>query len=158
MKLTKCDAVKLEGGKEIVTIIKYLTKNGISVMGHIGLLQQTSKNFKVKGKNSAQEKKIFYDALSISKSGAFSVVLECIVESLSKKITNSILIPTIGIGASKHCDGQILVMDDILGLSDFNPKFVKQYANLKKIIETSLKNYTKDVKLRKFPSKKNVYT
>jgi len=157
IKLTNCDAVKLEGGKEIANIIKHLTKKGISVMGHIGLLPQTSSNFKVKGKSFIQRKKIFDDAQSISKSGAFAVVLECIVEDLSKKITNSVLIPTIGIGASKHCDGQILVVDDILGLSDFKAKFVKQYSNLRKIIETSVKNYTKDVRLRKFPSRKNVY-
>jgi 3-methyl-2-oxobutanoate hydroxymethyltransferase len=157
IKVTKCDAVKLEGGKEIANTIKYLTKKGISVMGHIGLLPQTSNKFKVKGKNFIQRKKIYDDAQSISKSGAFSIVLECIVEDLSKKITKSISIPTIGIGASKQCDGQILVIDDILGLSDFNAKFVKQYSNLRKIIETSVKNYTKDVKLRKFPSKLNVY-
>ena len=126
-------------------------------MGHIGLLPQSSKNFKVKGKKFIERKKIFDDAQSISKSGAFAVVLECIVEDLSKKITNNVSIPTIGIGASKHCDGQILVIDDILGLSDFKAKFVKQYSNLRKIIETSVKNYTKDVRLRKFPSRKNVY-
>ena len=126
-------------------------------MGHIGLLPQSSNNFKVKGKSFIQRKNIFDDAQSISKSGAFAVVLECIVEDLSKKITNSVSIPTIGIGASKHCDGQILVIDDILGLSDFKAKFVKQYSNLRKIIETSVKNYTKDVRLRKFPSRKNVY-
>jgi len=157
MKLTKCDAVKLEGGKEIVTIIKYLTKKGISVMGHIGLLPQTSNNYKIKGKNFIQQQKIYEDALAISNSGAFAIVIECVVESLAKKITRSISIPTIGIGASKHCDGQILVTDDMIGLSDLSPKFVKQYANLKKIIEKCIKSYSKDVKLRRFPSYKNVY-
>ena len=154
---TKCDAVKLEGGKEIVSIIKYLTKRKIPVMGHIGLLPQTSTNFKVKGKNHKQSKKIFADAKAISNSGAFSMVLECVVESLAKKITKEVSIPTIGIGASKYCDGQILVADDMLGLSDYYPKFVKQYSNLKKIIEKSVKMYSKDVKLRKFPSNKNIY-
>ena len=157
MKLTKCDAVKLEGGKKIVNIIKYLTKKGIPVMGHIGLLPQTSTNFKVKGRKFAQRKQILNDAITISNSGVFAIVLECIVEDLAKKITKSISVPTIGIGASKYCDGQILVIDDMLGLSDFNPKFVKQYSNLKEIIEKSVKNYVRDVKLKKFPSSQNVY-
>tara|TARA_B100000029_G_scaffold178286_1_gene175684 strand:- start:5104 stop:5883 length:780 start_codon:yes stop_codon:yes gene_type:complete len=154
---TKCDAIKLEGGKKIVNIIKYLTKKGIPVMGHIGLLPQTSTNFKVKGKNSNQRKKIFSDAQAVSSSGVFSIVLECVVENLAKKITKEVSVPTIGIGASKYCDGQILVIDDMLGLSDYYPKFVKQYSNLNKIIEKSVKMYNKDVKLRKFPSNKNIY-
>ena len=157
MKLTKCDAIKLEGGKKIVNIIKYLTKKGIPVMGHVGLLPQTSSNFKVRGKNFVQRKKIFDDAKAISNSGVFAMVLECVVEDLAKQITNKVSVPTIGIGASKYCDGQILVIDDMLGLSDYYPRFVKQYSNLKKIIEKSVKNYVKDVKLRKFPSNKNVY-
>ena len=157
MKLTKCDAIKLEGGKEIANTIKYLVKKSIPVMGHIGLLPQTSTNFKVKGKNFTQRKKILNDATVISKSGVFAIVLECVVEDLAKKITKNISVPTIGIGASKYCDGQILVIDDMLGLSDFFPKFVKKYSNLKKIIDKSVKNYVKDVRLRKFPSNKNVY-
>ena len=157
MKLTKCDAVKLEGGKKIVNIIKYLTNKGIPVMGHIGLLPQTSTNFKVRGKNFDQRKEIFDDAKAISNSGVFAMVLECVVENLAKKITRTVSVPTIGIGASKYCDGQILVIDDMLGLSDYYPKFVKQYSNLKKIIEKSVMNYVKDVKLRKFPSNQNVY-
>ena len=154
---TKCDAIKLEGGKKIANIIKYLTKRGIPVMGHIGLLPQTSTNFKVRGKNFNQQKKIFSDAQALSKSGVFSMVLECVVENLAKKITREVSVPTIGIGASKYCDGQILVIDDMLGLGDCHPKFVKQYSNLNKIIEKSVKMYSKDVKLRKFPSNKNIY-
>ncbi len=157
INLTKCDAVKLEGGKKIVNIIKYLTKKGIPVMGHVGLLPQTSTNFKVKGKNFFQRKQIYEDAIAISNSGVFAIVLECVVEDLAKKITKNVSVPTIGIGASKYCDGQILVIDDLLGLSDFYPKFVKQYSNLKKIIEKSVKNYVKDVRLKKFPFNKNVY-
>ncbi len=157
IKLTKCDAIKLEGGKKIVEIIKYLTRKGIPVMGHIGLLPQTSRNFKPKGKNFNQKKQIFEDALAISNSGAFAIVVECVIENLAKKITKNISIPTIGIGASKHCDGQILVTDDMIGLSDLSPKFVKQYSNLKKVIEKCIKNYSRDVKLRRFPSYKNVY-
>ena len=157
IKLTKCDAIKLEGGIKIVNVIKYLVKKGIPVMGHVGLMPQTSTNFKVKGKNFVQKKQILKDALAISNSGVFAIIIECVVENLARKITKSVSIPTIGIGASKYCDGQILVTEDMLGLSDFSPKFVKQYTNLNKIMEKSIKNYVKDVKMRRFPSFKNVY-
>jgi len=157
LNLTKCDAIKLEGGKEIVNIIKYLVIKNIPVMGHIGLLPQTSKKFKVRGKKLLQRKKILEDAKTISESGVFAIVIECVVESLAKKITENVSVPTIGIGASKYCDGQILVSDDILGLTETNAKFVKQYYNLSKIIEKSFKRYSKDVKMRRFPSVKNVY-
>ena len=157
IKLTKCDAIKLEGGIKIVNVIKYLVKKGIPVMGHVGLMPQTSTNFKVKGKNFVQKKQILKDALAISNSGVFAIIIECVVENLARKITKSVSIPTIGIGASKYCDGQILVTEDMLGLSDFSPKFVKQYANLNKIMEKSIKNYVKDVKMRRFPSFKNMY-
>ena len=157
IKLTKCDAIKLEGGIKIVNIIKYLVKKGIPVVGHVGLMPQTSINFKVKGKNFVQKKKILKDALAISNSGAFAIIIECVVENLARKITKSVSIPTIGIGASRYCDGQIPVTEDMLGLSDFSPKFVKQYTNLNKIMEKSIKNYVKDVKMRRFPSFKNVY-
>ena len=157
IKLTNCDAVKLEGGVKIVKIIKHLVKKGIPVLGHIGLLPQTSKIFKVKGRNLNEEKRILKDALAISESGAFGIIVECVVESLAKKITKSISIPTIGIGASKYCDGQILVTEDMVGLSDFTPKFVKQYAQLNKSIEKSIKKYAKDVKMKRFPFAENVY-
>ena len=157
MKLTKCDAVKLEGGKKISKIISHLVNKGIPVMGHVGLLPQSSKKYRLKGKNIYEKKIILEDAISVARSGAFSMVIECVVESLAKKITKSVSIPTIGIGASKHCDGQILVIDDMLGLSNFVPKFVKQYSNIRKVIEKSVKNYAKEVKLRKFPSFSNVY-
>ena len=126
-------------------------------MGHVGLLPQTTSNFKVRGKNFVQRKKIFDDAKAISNSGVFAMVLECVVEDLAKKITNKVSVPTIGIGASKYCDGQILVTDDMIGLSDFRPRFVKNYSNVKKIIERSVKNYCSDVKRRKFPFSQNVY-
>ena len=157
IKLTRCDAIKLEGGKKVAKIIKYLVNKGIPVMGHVGLLPQSSTNFKLKGKNFAQKEKILQDAIAISNSGVFAIVIECVVESLAKEITKSVSIPTIGIGASKYCDGQILVIDDMLGLSDFVPKFVKKYSNLKKVIDKCIKNYVKDVKTRRFPSLKNVY-
>ena len=157
MRLTKCDGIKLEGGKKVSNIIKYLTKKKIPVMGHIGLLPQISKNYKVRGKNIAQESQILKDANAIFKSGVFAIVIECVVESLAKKITRIVPVPTIGIGASKYCDGQIIVSDDILGLNDIVPRFVKRYSNLKRIIEKSVRNYSRDVNLRIFPSYKNVY-
>jgi len=157
IKLTKCDAVKLEGGKKISGIIKYLTTKGIPVMGHIGLLPQTSSDFKVKGRDNIQKNKIYNDAIAISNSGVFAIIIECVVEDLAKKITKRVHVPTIGIGASKFCDGQILVTDDLLGLSDLSPKFVKRYSNLSKIIEKCVRNYSKDVKAKVFPSNKNVY-
>ena len=157
MKLTKCDAVKLEGGKKIIKIIEYLTNREIPVMGHIGLLPQSSKRFVLKGKNFNEKKNILEDAKLLSDAGVFSIVIECVVENLAKKITKAVKVPTIGIGASKHCDGQILVTDDIVGLSNFRPRFVKQYSNIKKIIEKSVKRYCNDVKNKKFPSTKHVY-
>jgi len=157
INLTKCDAVKIEGGDKVCKIIKHLVENGIPVMSHIGLLPQSSNKFKLRGRKISEKKNILKDALAVSKAGAFSVVIECVVESLAKKITNIIPIPTIGIGASKNCDGQILVIDDMLGLTDFSPKFVKKYSNLKKIIDNSIRSYTRDVKNRRFPSSKHVY-
>ena len=126
-------------------------------MGHVGLLPQTTNNYKIKGKSFIQKKQILEDAIAVSNSGVFAIVIECVVENLAKKITKKISVPTIGIGASSHCDGQILVTDDMLGLSDLSPKFVKQYSNLNKTIEKSVKKYVKEVKLKKFPFKKNVY-
>ena len=126
-------------------------------MGHVGLLPQTSTNFKVRGKNIAQEKKILKDALAISKSGVFAIIIECVVEKLAKKITKSVSVPTIGIGASKYCDGQILVTDDMLGLNNFVPRFVKKYSNLDNVVDKSVKKFAQDVKKRKFPFKNNVY-
>jgi len=157
IKLTKCDAIKLEGGTEITNTIKHLVKKGIPVLGHVGLLPQTSGKFKVKGKNSIERKKILNDAIAIFNSGVFAIIIECVVEGLAKEITKNISIPTIGIGASKHCDGQILVTEDMVGLSGFSPKFVKHYANLNRSIEKSIKNYAEDVKMKRFPFIKNVY-
>ena len=157
MKYTKCDAVKLEGGKKIINIVKYLIKKGIPVMGHVGLLPQSSNIFKLQGKSISKKKQIIEDAITLSKAGVFAIVIECVVESLAKKITKSISVPTIGIGASKYCDGQILVVDDMIGLSGLYPRFVKKYSNVEKIIEKSVKNYCKDVRKRKFPFVQNIY-
>ncbi len=157
LKLTKCDAVKLEGGKKISKTVEYLTKKGIPVMGHVGLLPQFVKKFKYKGKNNFQRKKILNDAMILYRSGAFAVVVECVVESLAKEITKNIPIPTIGIGASKYCDGQVLVIDDMIGLNSFSPKFVRKYSNVKDVIKKAVQKYCADVKKRKFPSTRNVY-
>jgi len=157
INLTKCDAIKLEGGKKIIDIVKHLSKKGIQVMGHVGLLPQYSKKFKLKGKNLKQRKQILDDALLLSKSGVFAIVIECVVESLAKEITKSVSVPTIGIGASKNCDGQVLVIDDMIGLNEHTPRFVKKYSNVRKIIDNSVKKYCNDVKQRKFPFSNNVY-
>ena len=157
IKETKCDAVKLEGGVKVASIIKHLTKNKIPVMAHIGLLPQTSNKYKLKGKRKLERERIIRDALAVTNSGAFAVVIECVVENLAKEITNIISIPTIGIGASKYCDGQILVTDDIIGLSNNRPRFVKKYTDVRKIIEKSVKKYCLDVRKRKFPGTENVY-
>ena len=117
MKKTKSDGVKLEGGKKITKIINTLVKNNIPVMGHLGVLPQSDKKFKFKGENKVEKENILRDAKLLEQSGAFSMVLECIETSLAKLVTDSIGIPTIGIGASKNCDGQILVFDDLIGLS-----------------------------------------
>ena len=143
--MTKCDALKLEGGKEKISVIKHLIKKKIPIMGHIGLLPQSSDTFKLQGKKILQKKKIFEDAIALSNSGVFAIVIECVVEDLAKKITKSVLVPTIGIGASKHCDGQILVIDDLVGLNSFYPKFVKKYSNIKKNIVLHLKCHYKDL-------------
>ena len=127
-------------------------------MGHVGLLPQSEKGiFKFKGRNEFERRKIIEDAILLSNAGVFAVVLECVEESLAKIISNSISVPTIGIGASKHCDGQILVTDDLLGLSNFTPKFIKRYSNIKKIIDKSVSRFKHDVINKKFPSKKNIY-
>ena len=155
---TGCDAVKLEGGKKIIKIIKYLIKNKVQVMGHIGLLPQSQKGkFRFKGKNITEKNKIFNDAKILSSSGVFSIVLECVEKSLAKQITNSIKAPTIGIGASANCDGQVLVTDDLLGLNPTNFRFVKKYANLRKIIDQSARLFKQEVMKKSFPKRKNSY-
>ena len=130
MKKTKSDGVKLEGGKKITKIIKTLVKNNIPVMGHLGVLPQSDKKFKFKGENKVEKENILRDAKLLEQSGAFSMVLECIETSLAKLVTDSIGIPTIGIGASKNCDGQILVFDDLIGLNPIKVRFVKKYTNI----------------------------
>ena len=155
MKKTDCDAVKIESNNKNFKIIKFLVKHKIPVMGHIGFTPQFKKKFKIEGDSKKKADKLLKEAKNIEKAGAFSIVLECINSEASKLITNSLKIPTIGIGSSNNCDGQILVTDDMLGISGFYPKFVKKYLSLDRIIEKAIKKYTRDVKLKKFPSKKN---
>ena len=158
IKETKCDAVKLEGGKKIISQINYLIKNKISVMGHLGLLPQTAKGkFKSKGKTEKEKKQLINDALLLQKSGVFAIVLECIKASTAKQITKYLKIPTIGIGSSVHCDGQVLVTDDLVGLNETNIKFVKKFINVKKYINQGLKRFSSEVRLKKYPSKKYSY-
>ncbi len=155
IKLTKCDAIKLESNNKNFDIIEDLVKSKIPVMGHIGYTPQYKKKFKIEGQSTSEAKKLLKEAKLIEKAGAFSVVLECLTPSASALVTANIGIPTIGIGSSSNCDGQILVTDDMLGISGFYPKFVKKYASLNSIIEKAVKKYTRDVKKGKFPLKKN---
>ena len=154
MKKTKCDGVKLEGGKKIINTIKALVKNNIPVMGHIGVLPQSDKTFKFKGKKQSEKENIMRDAKLLEEAGSFCMVLECVQTSLAKQVTKSISIPTIGIGASNNCDGQILVFDDLIGLNPIKFRFVKKYTNIKSEISKAVSKYASEVKTRKFPSKK----
>ena len=155
IKKTNCDAVKIESNNRNFKIIKEITKAKIPVMGHIGYTPQFKNSFKVEGKKKQDVKKLINESMLIEKAGAFSIVLECITPNTAKMITSLLKIPTIGIGSSSNCDGQILVTDDIIGLSGFYPKFVKKYVNLNTIIEKAVKKYSKEVKAKVFPKNKN---
>tara|TARA_B100000035_G_C20909770_1_gene513406 strand:+ start:107 stop:898 length:792 start_codon:yes stop_codon:yes gene_type:complete len=155
LKQTGCDAIKLESYKDNFKIIKYLVSKKIPVMGHIGYTPQFKKKFRLEGKTEKASNSLLKEAKQIEEAGAFSIVLECLTPKAAKRITNNLKIPTIGIGSSLYCDGQILVTDDMLGLSGFYPKFLKKYANLNRIIEKAIKKYTREVKFNKFPSRKH---
>ena len=157
MKKTKCDAIKLEGGKKILPIVKKLVKNKIPVMGHIGILPQTDKKFTFKGKKLLERNRILNEAKLLESAGIFSIVLECIEIELSKIITKKLTIPTIGIGSSVNCDGQVLVVDDLIGLSDSKFRFVKRYVSIKKIINEAVKKYKSEVLNKQFPKIKNSF-
>ena len=161
MQETGCQTVKLEGGARMAETIHYLTQRGIPVMAHIGLTPQRVQifgGFKTQGRTEAEWPAIEADARAVTEAGAYSVVLEGMAEPLAAKITHQIAIPTIGIGASPQCDGQILVMEDMLGLNPNPPKFVRQYASMAADIEAAVKAYAADVRARTFPGKENVYT
>ena len=160
MKETDCGAIKLEGGRRMAETIRYLVDRGIPVMAHIGLTPQSINvlgGFKVQGRTDAQWAAIEADAQAVAEAGAFSVVLEAMPAALAEKITGAIAIPTIGIGASAACDGQILVMEDMLGLSPRVPKFVKKYGAIGAAIEGAIRDYAVEVRARRFPEDHHTY-
>ena len=157
MKKTKCDAVKLEGGKKIIPIVKSLVKNKIPVMGHLGILPQTEKKFTYKGKKLAERNRILKDAKLLEEAGIFSIVLECIETKLAKKITKQLNIITVGIGSSANCDGQVLVIDDLIGLSQSKFRFVKKYVNVNQMINLAVKRYKSEVLKKQFPTAKHSF-
>ena len=158
IKKTKSDAIKLEGGSKIKEIVKHLVKNKIPVLGHLGIMPQSVRGkFKSKGKTPRERKILLSDAKLLEKVGVFAIVLECIEKTLAKKITSEIKIPTIGIGSSANCDGQILVTDDIIGLTNSKIKFVKKYINISNNIDAAVKKFKQEVELKKYPTKKYSY-
>ena len=158
IKESKCDAVKVEGGSSIIKTVEYLVKNKIPLMGHIGILPQSVKEkFKFKGKKIKERKKIFNDAKLLQDKGVFSIVLECLETTLAKQITKSLKIPTIGIGSSQNCDGQVLVIDDLIGLNETKTKFIKKFGRVKNNISQAARNFKKEVLSKKYPTKKYSY-
>jgi 3-methyl-2-oxobutanoate hydroxymethyltransferase len=157
----KAESVKLEGGAEFVKEIEAIIKCGVPVMGHLGLTPQSIHKlggFKVQGRDEAAARKLVDDAVAIEQAGAFSIVLEAVPADVAGKITESLTIPTIGIGAGARCDGQVLVTQDLLGLFErFVPKFVKRYAHLAPLVEEAVKTYIDEVKNGRFPAEEHVY-
>ena len=162
MKEGGAHAIKLEGGVEFAETIRQIVRAQIPVMGHIGMTPQSVHmfgGFKVQGKSLVQAQKIIDDAKALEEAGVFAITLECVPEELSKIITETVNVPTIGIGAGKYCDGQVLVSNDMLGMfSDFVPKFVKQYAHISSDIERAVKTYIKEMNESSFPEKKHTFT
>jgi len=161
MKETGCNALKLEGGHFIAETIRRIVEIGIPIMGHLGLTPQSINKFgsyKTRGVDKEEAEQIFSDALLLEKSGCFAIVLEKIPSKLAQKVTKALKIPTIGIGAGKHCDGQVLVTHDMLGMiEEFHPRFVRRYMNLAKDIRNAFKRYIKDVKSNSFPTDEESY-
>jgi 3-methyl-2-oxobutanoate hydroxymethyltransferase len=160
LKETQCGAIKLEGGERMAETVAFLTERGIPVMGHIGLTPQsinTLGSFRAQGREEGSWEPIENDARAISEAGAFSIVIEAVAEPLARKITEKVAAPTIGIGASAACDGQVLVLEDMLGLSPRTPKFVRRYGDLGPAIEAAIKGYAADVRSRNFPGPEHVY-
>ena len=161
MKETGCGAVKLEGGRRMAETIAFLVERGVPIMGHIGLTPQsinTIGSFRAQGREEAHWGPIEDDARAVSEAGAFSVVIEAVAEPLARRITGAVPIPTIGIGGSVACDGQILVLEDMLGLSPRVPKFVRRYGDLGPSIESAVASYAADVRARAFPGPEHVYS
>lgn len=161
MKETGCNAVKLEGGKKVTEAIEKMTSFGIPVMGHLGLTPQSINqygSYRARGTNPEEAQQIFDDAIALQEAGVFSIVLEKIPAELGKRITDALKVPTIGIGAGPYCDGQILVYTDMLGLTvDFNPRFVRRYADLHTEIKKSVTQYGEDIRSNSFPTLKESY-
>ena len=161
MAETNCSGVKLEGGVEMAPTIAFLAERGIPVLGHIGLTPQavnTLGGFRVQGRDDVAAARVLADAQAVAEAGAFGIVVEGTVESLARRITETVAVPTIGIGGSVSCDGQILVTDDVIGLfADFTPKFAKRYAEVGATIETAVKAFAIDVRARKFPAAEHVF-
>ena len=160
MAETGAGAVKLEGGTEIAETVKLLTSAGIPVMGHIGMQPQSFNSyggFKVQGKDKASQTKIMADGLALEKAGAFAVVIEGVKKETADVITKKLKIPTIGIGASANCDGQVLVTEDMVGLTEKAPKFVKKYADIATTIKKAAKGFASDVRTKNFPTAENLY-
>jgi 3-methyl-2-oxobutanoate hydroxymethyltransferase len=157
---TGCDAIKIETSRALVPTAKFLVDNQINVMGHIGLLPQHVKEiggYRYQGRDEKSAQEIFTTALELEKAGVFSIVIEAVPAELASKISQNLKIPTIGIGASADCDGQVLVIDDLLGLNqEFKPKFVTHYENLSQKIADAVKNFCHDVKSQKFPFENNL--
>jgi 3-methyl-2-oxobutanoate hydroxymethyltransferase len=161
MKETGCGAVKLEGGRRMAETIAFLVERGVPVMGHIGLTPQSINaigSFRAQGREEVHWGPIEDDARAVSEAGAFSVVIEAVAEPLARRITGAVPIPTIGIGGSVACDGQILVLEDMLGLSPRVPKFVRRYGDLGPSIESAVASYAADVRARAFPGPEHVYS
>lgn len=160
IKETGCGAVKLEGGVLMAETVAFLTRRGIPVIGHIGMTPQsinTFGSFRARGRDEADWPAIEADARAIAEAGASAIVIEAVAEPLAAKITADIDVPTIGIGASSACDGQVLVLEDMLGLSPWVPKFVKRYADLGPAIASAVETYAKEVRSRAFPAKEHTY-
>jgi 3-methyl-2-oxobutanoate hydroxymethyltransferase len=160
LKETGCGAIKLEGGKRMAETIAFMVERGVPVMAHVGLTPQsinTIGSFRAQGREEADWGRIEEDALAVASAGAFSVVIEAVAEPLARKLTGAVAIPTIGIGASVACDGQILVLEDMLGLSPRVPKFVKRYGELGPSIEKAVADYAAEVKERRFPAPEHTY-
>ena len=160
MKETGAQAIKVESGPTVVDTIEYLVKRGIPVMGHVGLRPQAvlvDGGFKAKGKGADERAQILAEAKATAEAGAFALVVEGVAEGLAREITEAVSVPTIGIGASAGCDGQILVTDDMLGLFDWTPKFVRRYGDLRGEISKAVAGYAEDVRARKFPRPAEIY-
>lgn len=155
-----CAAVKLEGGVEMAATVRYLVERGIPVMGHVGMMPQRMHaygGFRYQGRNEAEQQAIRDDAAAIDASGVFSMVIEAVPEALAAAITRAAAAPTIGIGAGAQCDGQVLVIDDMLGMSERTPKFVRRYAEVGAIVTEAAEAYVRDVKARRFPGREHTY-